>query len=186
MYKKCARHCAMTRDEFIDDVLHERRYVVDPGSGRLVRGDPPRPIGYTRSDNGYSQVTLYAVDGCRRHAYVHRVVAMAVWGRQSIRARHVAHRDRTKNRNESANLWVPATTRDHFIYDGRNPEFLNAPKKCRERWGPCAQCGDPDGPIRKRERTPSRVSGRLFGVDGKICWRCYLALYEPLRPERRR
>lgn len=47
----------------------------------------------------------------------------------------------------------------------------------KTRWQPCAVCADLNGPIYRtpssRARTPRRLSGKRFGIDGVLCWKCY-------------
>lgn len=50
--------------------------------------------------------------------------------------------------------------------------------KPKTTWPPCARCGTPDGqiPTNGRHRTPLRVSGAQFGLEGSVCAACYMTL----------
>lgn len=54
------------------------------------------------------------------------------------------------------------------------PEIGQGSRK--RSWRPCARCGDPDGLIDRRARTPERRNGEPWGIDGRICGRCYRRL----------
>jgi hypothetical protein len=51
----------------------------------------------------------------------------------------------------------------------------------RATWPPCAACGDPDGYVHKKGRSPMRLSGSPYGVEGEICWTCYCRLRRRLK-----
>lgn len=56
-------------------------------------------------------------------------------------------------------------------------------------WPPCAQCGDPNGRIKKDKRqrvTPTRLGGAAFGIEGQICLTCYERLVGQQRSQRAR
>lgn len=65
--------------------------------------------------------------------------------------------------------------------------FYRRPKKS---WPPCANptCPDPMGgrPGGSGNVTPGRLSGARFGLDGKVCHKCWTALYERERKAQRR
>jgi hypothetical protein len=62
--------------------------------------------------------------------------------------------------------------------------WRRAPKKA---WEPCARCNDPDGPKGHGAAvTPARLDGTRFGIDGRICHRCWTHLYEEERKAKRR
>jgi hypothetical protein len=46
----------------------------------------------------------------------------------------------------------------------------------RATWPPCAACGDPDGYVPKKSRSPIRLAGAPYGVEGELCWTCYCRL----------
>ena len=48
-------------------------------------------------------------------------------------------------------------------------------RKRKASWGPCARCGDPDGPTRNN-LTPIRIDGSGVGFEGIVCVRCYSTL----------
>jgi len=50
---------------------------------------------------------------------------------------------------------------------------LKPGRRKKSEWPPCADCGTPDGPIRKGLRSPIRIKGERFGIDGELCWGCY-------------
>ena len=54
------------------------------------------------------------------------------------------------------------------------PEIGQGSRK--RSWLPCARCGDLDGPIGRRGRTPERRKGEPWGIEGRICGRCYRRL----------
>lgn len=54
------------------------------------------------------------------------------------------------------------------------PEIGQGSRK--RRWDPCPRCGDPDGKVPLRGRTPGRRDGRPFGFEGRICETCYARL----------
>ena len=54
------------------------------------------------------------------------------------------------------------------------PEIGQGSRK--QSWLPCARCGDPDGLIDPRGRTPERRKGEPWGFDGRICGRCFRRL----------
>lgn len=53
---------------------------------------------------------------------------------------------------------------------------MGAPQKTG--WPPCVRCGTPDGPVPStgRHRTPVRISGARFGLNGALCSTCYRTL----------
>lgn len=43
----------------------------------------------------------------------------------------------------------------------------------KKSWPPCVDCGDEGGDVTGKAVTPIRVSGELFGIEGKLCKSCY-------------
>ena len=64
------------------------------------------------------------------------------------------------------------------------PEIGQGSRK--RSWLPCARCGDLDGPIGRRGRTPERRKGAPWGIEGRICRRCYRRLLSAERRRRKR
>lgn len=54
------------------------------------------------------------------------------------------------------------------------PEIGQGTRK--RAWRPCARCGDPDGKVPSRGRTPGRRDGRAWGYEGRLCETCYARL----------
>lgn len=54
------------------------------------------------------------------------------------------------------------------------PEIGQGTRK--RTWAPCCRCGDPDGKVPSRGRTPGRRDGRTFGYEGRLCETCYARL----------
>lgn len=87
---------------------------------------------------------------------VHRVIAASVWGVSAIVGKQVGHRNGIRDDNRIDNLWIPATVREHNIFDGTTANLTR--RQPKSSWLPCACCGDPDGPI--SDRTPDRLNGK--------------------------
>lgn len=46
-------------------------------------------------------------------------------------------------------------------------------KGAKLTWPACADCGDPDGRLGTRDKSPIRYNGRPFGIEGQLCSSCY-------------
>lgn len=156
-----------SRDQIIEWLFSHGWYDVDPDTGTVTN---PRTgkILKTCLSNGYPVVTLYGPEGARTTAAVHRLIAIKLWGAAAVFGKEVAHLDRVKIHSYAANLAL-MTPKEHHDYD-KSGGFKNR----KTSWGPCARCGDPDGPIESGHCvTPVRYDGTRFGIDGRICARCY-------------
>ena len=60
-----------------------------------------------------------------------------------------------------------------FAQEFGPPKVETRGRKPKQSWDPCADCGQPDGPIPQKSRTPARLSLVRFGVNGKGCLTCY-------------
>lgn len=107
----------------------------------------------------------------KRFASVHRVVAVAVWGVETIRGKEVHHLNGDKTENAIANLALAASAKEHAAIDASRRTSCHAPVK--SSWEPCAACGDPDGFAAADRKSPDRFAGERFGIDGQLCKRCY-------------
>lgn len=156
-------------DQIIAATVADGHYRVDVDTG-IVVGLFGRELRCPPNKYGYRCFTAVTSVG-KRNISVHRLVAATAWGVDAIVGRQVAHRNGDQADNRIANLWLPATIKEHNEYDGTIAN-LNYQTPIKTSWPPCADCGDPDGPLKGR-RTPARVSGERFGIDGQLCNRCY-------------
>lgn len=156
-------------DTIIAAAIADGRYGIDMTTG-TVMGLLGRELCCPPDKDGYKCFTAVTSAG-RMNIRVHRLVAAAAWGIDAIVGRQVAHRDGNQTNNGIANLWLPANAKEHNEHDGTVAN-LNYRTPIKESWPACADCGDPDGPL-KGCRTPARVSGERFGIDGELCNRCY-------------
>lgn len=161
---------AMTLDEYIDFILKSGRYRVDFTNGTVFHHRRHVPLGHIRFD-GYLSVALSHHKGFARAALAHRIIAIAKWGIDAVAGHEVGHRNGVRTENRLANLWIPKDRDEHAAHDNSRRGLLQGPRK--ESWAPCAFCGQKDGPMSKQCVTPERISGKRFGIDGKICHSCY-------------
>jgi hypothetical protein len=177
---------ALTLDEFAAWMLANGYYDVDEHTGsvtNLRRGTPVHPIAHP---TGYRVVNLVYTRKIVRQVKLHRLIAVKVWGVVAIKDKQVGHRDHDKTNNTIVNLWLPETAAEHVAFDKphRNLLMRNKQWPTKTSWPPCALCGDKDG--RTCARTPDRITGARFGVEGSICRRCYGRLHERQRRQRRK
>jgi transposase len=158
---------ALPTDAFAALLLRLGRYRVDLATGAVISGRTGRPMAPQRNPRtGYDQVLL-RYRPAARSVTVHRLVALAAWGVEAVRGRHIVHRDDDRTHNAAANLALV------------DPSARN-----RGPVAPCARCGAPGGRARAPGGAgpPARVSGTRFGIAGLLCAGCY----DSLRRERRR
>ena len=166
---------ALGADDLAALLLRLGHYRVEPATGAVVPAATGRPLVPQRNpETGYYQVQLSYRPVAVRTVAVHRLVAVAAWGVEAVRGRHVVHRDGDRAHNAVANLALvdppPPTRRP-------GPGAPRAPAAA-----PCARCGTTGGWPRFPGRPPARTSGARFGIAGPLCAVCY----ENLRRQRRR
>jgi transposase len=169
---------ALPLDEYAALLLRLGRYRVDPATGAVVSAHTGRPMAPQRNrETGYLQVQLSFSPVAVRLIAVHRLVAVAAWGAEAVRGRHVVHRDGDRAHNAVANLGlVDPPPRNRHPRPG-DPAPAGPPAAS------CARCGTTGGTVRAPGRPPPRTSGARFGIDGGLCAVCYDGLH---RRERRR
>ena len=169
---------ALPAEAFAALLLRLGRYRVDPATGAVVSAHTGRPMAPHRNrETGYLQVQLSFYPVAARRITVHRLVAIAAWGAEAVRGRHVVHRDGDRANNAAANLaLVDPPPRNRHPGPG-------APAPAGPPAAPCARCGTTGGTVRTPGRPPYRVSGARFGVAGRLCAVCYTSLW---KQERRR
>lgn len=172
----------MKSNDIIAEALRRGLYRVDPEEG-IVYGQRGQALACPPDRDGYLQVVL-SIDGSHATVRAHRVVAAAAWGIAAICGRQVGHRDGNPANNRISNLWLPKSQREHYWYDNKVRPKPRKGAPIKTHWLPCIRCGNPDGPPFYGRRTPARVTGAKFGVDGDLCWRCYRALDERVRRQR--
>lgn len=157
----------MPLDDYIGFMLSSGRYEVRNDAGNIVNARSNRTLQAFSDRAGYLQVNLVFSRRVVRRCKVHRVVAIAAWGVEAVHERQVGHRNGLKHDNSVGNLWLPLDSRE----DSERGLWGRKPPKAS--WTPCVRCGDPDGRIGLRKLTPIRISGQRFGIDGRLCDRCY-------------
>lgn len=175
----------LSGDDFIAWMLHHDRCAADPLTGRVANARTGRVLRPAPDGDGYATVTLYHSPGAQYTAKVHRIVAIAAWGPAAVADKEVGHRDHNKMNNALDNLWVPESRKEHFEFDGQMVNLQRGQQKCKEHWEPCVRCGDPNGAAYPGRKTPARVSGARYEIEGDVCWRCYHALAERARRARK-
>lgn len=50
---------------------------------------------------------------------------------------------------------------------------LKPGRRKKKEWSKCSDCGTEDGYVRSGLKTPIRINGSRFGIDGDLCWSCY-------------
>lgn len=170
-------------DDYIAWMLDNGFYDASLETGDIISCRKNRTMARCIDRDGYYFVVLYFDRKLQRNVRAHRIVAIKSYGVEAVRGKQVGHKDSDRTNNKSYNLWLPNTQKEHFIHDGLEANLIRGQKKCKENWEPCVRCGDPNGQPYYGRVTPARTSGLRFGFNGKICWRCYRALYER---ERRR
>jgi hypothetical protein len=171
----------MKTDDAIAEAIRTGSYQANLETGE-IRGPHGRILGPNFNKKGYPTVGIRQ-PGNRNNVNVlaHRLVAATGWGIDAIVGRQVAHRDGVKTNNALSNLWLPENEMEHYIHDQTIRSGWACGRKPKTSWDPCARCGDPDGqlhPGKPAARTPSRINGQRFGIEGSLCWRCYKLLYE--------
>lgn len=161
-------------DDFVARLLAQGTYRVDLETGQIVSGYSGRPLSPSKK-LGY-RVVSFAEGGVSRKVRCHRVIAIALWGVDAVRGKDVGHDDGHRAHNDPANLWLPETRKQHMDRDGVTALMIERGFKPVSNYPPCAGCGDPEGVIRGKNKTPIRCSGKRFGIDGKLCYRCYTNL----------
>lgn len=144
-------------------------YGIDTPTG-IVTGRYGRRLTCPPDRDGYRSFTAVTSAG-RTNVRVHRLIAAKAWGIDAIAGRQVAHRNGVNTDNRLANLWLPASVKEHNEYDGTIAN-LTYRTPLKTSWSACADCGTADGPL-KGCRTPARYSGERFGIDGELCNTCY-------------
>lgn len=176
---------ARSLDEYIEWMLANGYYDADINSSVVWNARSGQPLVAFPNAAGYPSVNLVFTRTVVRRATVHRMVAIKAWGADQVCGKQVGHIDGNRSDSRIQNLWLPATAAEHVFFDGthRNLVFRNVAKA---EWAPCVRCGDPNGRISHGCKTPDRISGERFGIEGAICRRCYGALQERERRARKR
>lgn len=164
-------------DDFTALMLQTGRYDVNVDTG-CVAG-PRGAVKPFLNSHGYPVVNLVHSRAVVRRVTVHRMIAIKVWGVEQVRGKQVGHRDGQCWRSIASNLWLPETAKEHIYHDGTHRNLR--PGKPKPSWLPCARCGDPDGRATGHSKTPDRITGPRFEIEGDICRRCYGALQERAR-----
>lgn len=164
---------SLSLDQFIAYMLMSGKYDVDTSTGNVV--GPQGKVKPFLNGQGYPVVNLVYNRKIVRRASVHRMIAVKVWGVEKIKGKQVGHLDGNTTHSVLANLWLPETAAEHVYFDGTHRNLL--PRSPKAHWQPCTRCGDPNGRTDKG-KTPDRITGSRFGIDGAICRRCYGALQE--------
>jgi hypothetical protein len=160
--------------KFIALMIEQGRYDVDVDSGTVFNVQTGHRLKPLIDSSGYPSVTLAYSGAVMRPVRVHRMIGVKVWGAEAVKGRHVAHLDGNKERSVRSNLELKSPS-DHLKYDyeiGVHHPKLNP----KTSWLPCVRCGDPDGKIVPGYLTPFRCTGRKFGIDGQLCYRCHKVL----------
>ena len=161
-------------DDYIAWMLESGRYDVDIETGEVTNPRSGQALSPILNQAGYHEVNLVYNREVVRRVKVHRMVAVKKYGVDAVVGKHIAHLDSNKTHNHWSNL-RPMTPTEHMAYDGICVKSYPHPPKTE--WPPCVRCGDPDGPYSNR-RSPDRISGARFGIEGQLCRRCYGALQE--------
>lgn len=173
---------ALPLDEYARWMLDNGRYDVDVHSGIVTNartGQVIKPLRSGRVAATYLGVSLVYSGKTIRRISVHRLIAIKAWGVEAIRGKEVGHKDGNRHHNVLDNFWLPESRREHAIADNSNRGLIR--REAKTDWPPCVRCGDPDGGLNRDCKTPLRVSGERFGIDGQICRRCYGTLRERVR-----
>jgi hypothetical protein len=164
----------MPLDDFIEFMFSSGRYDADPATGSIWNAASGLPLRTFPDRRGYLQVNLVFSRKVVRRCKVHRVIAVKAWGAERVGGKQVGHRNGVKTDNAVTNLWLPESPKDHYEHDVANDLWGTKPPK--GSWEPCVRCGNPNGRIGPRKLTPIRISGKRFGIAGKLCDACYSAL----------
>jgi len=170
----------LSLDEYINAMIQLKRYDADTFGGFVLSLPRNRKLFGSPNADGYHEVTLY-YKGVQKTALVHRIIALKHWGIKAIQGKQVAHLDHNPSNNTISNLWVFDTVKEHNEYDGVELNLIKGQMKTKESWDHCVRCGDPDGVPFYARKTPARITGKRFGYEGDLCWRCYHLLDERQR-----
>ena len=138
---------ALGADDLAALLLRLGHYRVEPATGAVVPAATGRPLVPQRNpETGYSQVQLSYRPVAVRTVAVHRLVAVAAWGVEAVRGRHVVHRDGDRAHNAVANLALvdppPPTRRP----GPGAPRVPRAPPRARGAAPRAAGPASPGGP----------------------------------------
>lgn len=173
-------------DEYGELMLKIKKYDVNIDSGIVCNLERGKPLKSTLDSNGYPVVKLSLSRGCARSIHVHRLIAIKVWGVSTIKGKQVGHKNGVRHESVISNLWLPETVKEH-VYHDETWKNLNwsSDSKVKKYWEPCVDCGEKDGRIEGSNKTPDRLNGIRFGIEGKICRRCYRKHSERVYRKRR-
>lgn len=172
-------------DDFVARLLAQGTYRVDLKSGQILSGYSGRPLSPSKK-LGYRVVT-FAENGVDRKVRCHRVIAIALWGVDAVRGKDVGHDDGHRAHNDPANLWLPDTRKEHMDRDGITALMIERGFRPSASYPPCTRCGDPEGPRGgSKNKTPARCDGQRFGINGRLCYRCYQSLSRRLKRQENR
>lgn len=164
-------------DEYCEWMLVNGYYDVDD-EGNVYNPRKNTRLTPVINSQGYPVVKLVFNRKVVRQVRIHRLVCIKAYGASYLKGNQIAHLDGTRTNNHLSNLWV-TDAKSHVYYD-RTHENLTSPKP-KQTWEPCSYCNDNDG--KSVSVTPDRISGKRFGIDGKICRRCYAMFQERQRRE---
>lgn len=183
-----AHMLALSLDEYAALMLDEGRYSVDPDTGTVTGRRFGRPLKGGVDGAGYPTVHLAYSRNVQRPIRVHRLIAVSVWGVEAVSGMHVAHLDRNKAHSVRANLQLMTPT-DHNHYDdlaARMRAAKSAKPVTVRVVAPCARCGEGETLVLPGIPRPARMSGRAFGVAGRLCRDCFNMLRKTTRPHKGR
>lgn len=161
---------SLSLDDYIQWMLDNGRYSACLETGRIRNLRFDRWLSPKPDRLGYSHVALVFSKGVIRLANVHRVVAISAWGVEAVRGKEVGHVRGVRAGDALNNLWIPESREAHVLFDNSHRGLKRGPKT---DWLPCALCGTMGGTKRHDLRTPERITGARFGINGDPCRRCY-------------
>ncbi len=159
-------------DLIAKEALDSGLYRVDCETGAVFgqRGNQLKP---SPQKAGHLVVTLYAPNQRRAVVYVHRLVVIAAKGLQAVQGVDIDHEDGDVTNNRLDNLKVYESHPQHI----KDNAAARPERHRKASWEPCVRCGNPDGKMARNHRTPTRISGKSFGIAGRVCLQCYTHLH---------
>ena len=157
---------------YAEYLLQHGHYAIDVNTGVVTNARTGRQLKPTMGIDDYPYVTLAYSQFVTRPIRIHRLIAVVVWGADAVRGMQVAHLDGNRAHSYMPNLAL-LTPKAHVLYDGT----MNLPRTLpKQSWPNCVRCGTSGGTIDRHCRTPTRITGRRFGIEGSLCRKCYRSL----------